>query len=56
MQTNAERVRLKEKKYLMNGLKMIGKQKKAYFSWYPSMDIGVLPSCVGYVIEIYSIQ
>ena len=53
MQTNAERVRLKEKKYLMNGLKIIGKRKKACFSWYPSMDIGVLPSCVGYVVERY---
>lgn len=29
------------------------KRKKACFSWYPSMDIGVLPSCVGYVVEIY---
>jgi len=56
MQTNAERVRLKEKKYLMNGLKIIGKRKKACFSWYPSMDIGVLPSCVGCVVEIYNIQ
>lgn len=53
MQTNAERVRLKEKKYLMNELKMIGKRKKVCFSWYPSMDIGVLPSCAGYEVEIY---
>ena len=56
MQTNAERVRLKKKifnEWLKNDW---NKRKKACFSWYPSMDIGVLPSCVGYVIEVYNIQ